>query len=329
MQKYIKSYTRDTGFLIQQAWTYAVVEVYKMLSEKNLTYPPIIHWKHKGTIEIYDNEEFGQEFENLLLEKNKTDIIFFDSHVKNLLSEWKFFEELWTTQKEVSADELVNIVNRLNAQIVNYVVYYYSQLNEKSPLHILEVGREIRETDEFFARTDKFLCNTLKKVYPQLGDEVSAITQGEILNPPTKEVLLQRQESFVVIGFDTKEGTIYDLPYEFEKPPIRTTVIKGQTGCKGIVTGKVFILTRNNQVGEVQEGDILVAPMTTPEHVPAMKKAAAFITDEGGITCHAAIIARELKKPCIIGTKFATEILQNGDKVEVNADTGVITIINV
>lgn len=67
--------------------------------------------------------------------------------------------------------------------------------------------------------------------------------------------------------------------------------------------------------------------MTTPDYLPAMNKAAAFITDEGGVTCHAAIVAREIGKPCIIGTKFATKILKNGDMVEVDADSGVVRIM--
>jgi pyruvate,water dikinase len=66
--------------------------------------------------------------------------------------------------------------------------------------------------------------------------------------------------------------------------------------------------------------------MTRPEYLPAMKKAAAFVTDEGGITCHAAIVAREMGKPCIIGTKVATKVLKNGDLVEVKGNHGVVLI---
>ena len=78
-------------------------------------------------------------------------------------------------------------------------------------------------------------------------------------------------------------------------------------------------------VRKVKPGDILVASMTIPEFVPAMERAAAFVTNEGGILCHAAIIAREMKKPCIIGTKIATRALRDGDIVEVNADKGIVT----
>jgi pyruvate,water dikinase len=76
-----------------------------------------------------------------------------------------------------------------------------------------------------------------------------------------------------------------------------------------------------------QEGEILVTGMTRPEFVPLMRRAAAIVTDEGGITCHAAIVSRELNKPCIIGTKFATHILKDGDEVLVDANQGIITIL--
>jgi len=76
-----------------------------------------------------------------------------------------------------------------------------------------------------------------------------------------------------------------------------------------------------------QDGDILVTSMTRPEFMPIMKRSGAVVTDEGGITCHAAIVSRELKKPCIIGTKIATQVLHDGDLVEVDADNGVVKII--
>lgn len=71
----------------------------------------------------------------------------------------------------------------------------------------------------------------------------------------------------------------------------------------------------------------MVCVMTLPDYVSAMKLAKAIITDEGGITCHAAIISRELGIPCIVGTKIATKILKDGDLVEVDADRGIIKII--
>ena len=67
--------------------------------------------------------------------------------------------------------------------------------------------------------------------------------------------------------------------------------------------------------------------MTRPEFVPAMQKAAAIVTDEGGLTCHAAIISREMRKPCVIATKNATKVLKDGMLVEVNADHSAVRIL--
>ncbi len=103
--------------------------------------------------------------------------------------------------------------------------------------------------------------------------------------------------------------------------------LKGQTAQTGRVIGKVRIVRTRQDMSSFLEGEILVSPMTDPSYLPIMKKAAAFITNEGGALCHAAIIARELKKPCVIGTKIATHALMDGDIVEVDGDQGRVIIM--
>lgn len=116
---------------------------------------------------------------------------------------------------------------------------------------------------------------------------------------------------------------------KFKEEIKETDLIKGQVTYPGIVQGKVKIIFNPFDQGKYfNDGDILVTSMTTPDFVPLMKKAKAVITDEGGILCHAAIVSRELAKPCIIGTKNATQILKDGDEIEVNADLGLVKIIN-
>ena len=100
--------------------------------------------------------------------------------------------------------------------------------------------------------------------------------------------------------------------------------LKGQTAYGGSAKGRVKIINTMAEMAKMHNGNILVSRMTNPSIVPAMKKAVAIITDMGGITCHAAIVARELAVPCIIGTKVATEVLRDGDLVEVDADKGVV-----
>ncbi len=103
-----------------------------------------------------------------------------------------------------------------------------------------------------------------------------------------------------------------------------TPVIKGAAASPGIGTGTVRILKSPKEINKVREGDILVAPMTSPDYVPAMKKATAIVTDEGGLTSHAAIVSRELGVPCIVGTKEATKKLKEDIVITVDGSKGVV-----
>ena len=101
---------------------------------------------------------------------------------------------------------------------------------------------------------------------------------------------------------------------------------QGSVAFPGSVTGKVVIVRNGEDCKNVQTGDILIAAMTNITWLPAMLRCAAIVTDEGGITCHASITARELQKPCITGTKNATAIFKDGDTVEVAGATGTVRL---
>lgn len=101
-----------------------------------------------------------------------------------------------------------------------------------------------------------------------------------------------------------------------------TKEIKGTVAYPGKVTGRARIVL--DMDADFSDGDILVSINSTPELMPFIVKCSAIVTDEGGLGCHAAIISRELHKPCIIGTKIATQVLKDGDMVEVDAEKGVI-----
>lgn len=107
----------------------------------------------------------------------------------------------------------------------------------------------------------------------------------------------------------------------------KTDKIFGQAAYLGKIQGRVKIILSPKDINKVKKGDVLVAVYTDPNLLPAMEKAVAFVTDQGGITSHAAIVAREMKKPCLIGTKIATKVLKDGDFVEVDATKGVVKIL--
>ena len=100
--------------------------------------------------------------------------------------------------------------------------------------------------------------------------------------------------------------------------------VTGKTAYPGKVSAQVRIIKRVSDASNLKKGEILVTSMTDPRYVSAIKRASAIITDEGGITCHAAIVSREFKKPCVIGTQIATKVFKNGDLVEVDANKGSV-----
>lgn len=120
-----------------------------------------------------------------------------------------------------------------------------------------------------------------------------------------------------------------DKDIDIEKDKEKTSkagevILKGQGASPGIFTGVVKIISSPKEINKIKKGDILVAPMTSPDFVPAMKNAGAIITDRGGMTSHAAIVSRELGVPCVVGTKSGTTTLRDGVVVTVNGKTGEV-----
>lgn len=109
-----------------------------------------------------------------------------------------------------------------------------------------------------------------------------------------------------------------------EKIDTSARQLSGQCACLGKAQGKAKIILSAADMPKMNQGDILVAIATNPDVVPAMKKAGAIVTEQGGVTCHAAIVSRELNIPCVIGTKIATRWLKDGDWVEVDAGRGIV-----
>ncbi len=127
--------------------------------------------------------------------------------------------------------------------------------------------------------------------------------------------------------YETRElpAVLAENGYEYSEDSTDAKFASGTVAFNGgIVSGRARLVFAAEQLPAFKEGEILVSPMTVPDFVPAMRKAAAIVTDEGGITCHAAIVARELGKPCVIGTKHATKVFRDGDLVEVDSEKGVV-----
>ena len=109
-----------------------------------------------------------------------------------------------------------------------------------------------------------------------------------------------------------------------ERKVERVSELRGTIACKGRVIGTVRLILEQSDIPKVGVGDIIVTAETLPDYIIAMQKAAAFVTNQGGNTSHAALVEREMRKHCIMDTKIATQMFRDGDMVEVDADNGIV-----
>lgn len=135
-----------------------------------------------------------------------------------------------------------------------------------------------------------------------------------------KRIVKATHEGLVDISLEKWDGLVSEVESNFG-------TIKGVVASRGLTKGTVRVILSSEEFNKMQNGDVIVTSMTRPEFAPILKMASAIVTNEGGITCHAAILSRELGIPCIIATVNATQVLKDGDMVEVDADKGVVRVI--
>ena len=191
--------------------------------------------------------------------------------------------------------------------------------------HLNEIIKEIAKRKNY----------SLEEAYYLFPSELPALLLDNKLI--TKEELKKRTEHMVFFVEQAEKETYYtgkdsqEILDALEKARNLDKVkqIKGTVASKGnqkSVKGIARIVLDPSK-NEFQKGEILIASMTRPEYVPLMKKALAVVTDEGGITSHAAIISRELGIPCVIGAKVATKIIKDKNMIEIDTEKGTIKII--
>ncbi|MFH1111659.1 MAG: PEP-utilizing enzyme [Patescibacteria group bacterium] len=213
----------------------------------------------------------------------------------------------------------------------NQIRYWLKFFDLYAYIHDLRKEMQNKTTYSFYlllketARRFKLSVNNLEWLF---YDDVKKILCGEEFN--LKEIVLRKKAVYVLVdksGIERFSGPrVLRLAHKvLDLGPIKTKIIKGTPVSPGKLIAKVKVCSGSEEaIRKIKRGDILVCGMTLPNYVPAMKKAVAIITDEGGLTCHAAIIARELNKPCIVGAKIASRVLKDGDRVEVDANKGIV-----
>ncbi|MDO8724775.1 MAG: phosphoenolpyruvate synthase [Candidatus Methanoperedens sp.] len=158
-------------------------------------------------------------------------------------------------------------------------------------------------------------------------DEILKLVElGEIVEdlygiPQDVEWAIKDHEIFML---QSRPITTINKKKESKDKVATTAILEGLGASPGMAYGEAKLVADSTELGKVKPGDILVAVMTTPDMVPAMKRAAAIVTDEGGMTCHAAIVSRELGCPAVVGTRKATQLLTDGMKITVDGEKGLV-----
>lgn len=248
-------------------------------------------------------------------------------------------------KKLLSLEEEIEFLSEvaIYAGVIPYWIFNYLKDDDKKNLKLWRLGENLR-SKSFYPKLIKDVINPLakerlkKSKIKEVSKSIELITLSELL-ANNLELLASRREkrkkNFLFI-YQNRNGNELvewnknqnEITAKIENRQNETQIIKGLIAYKGKKTGHArLILTNNYQNKKFNTGDILVSASTNPELTPLIKKAGAIVTDEGGIMCHAAIISRELKKPCIIGTKKATSIIKDGDLIAVDAYKGTIKII--
>ncbi len=210
---------------------------------------------------------------------------------------------------------------------------------EKSELFILD--RKIVQQDWYLTRNlevkpDELETN-IKVPVPPKRQKVQKITDEDIISLAT---IGKRLEEHYKTPQDVEWAKEGDKLYIVQTRPVTTlnqpvdvstvdeikaeAILIGVAASPGAASGTVKIIPDPSHIDKIMDGDILVAEMTTPDFVPAMKRAVAIITDRGGRTAHAAIVSRELGIPCVVGTERATSVLKDGQEVTVDGSSGKV-----
>ena len=233
---------------------------------------------------------------------------------KNKILTKKLVKKLQLDQQTIMQ---IRYIKRWGA-LSNYVdeTYGYA-VHHLMPLWLEIAGRFDISFQQFYSLTGKEIIAGLSK-----GKLSAQLKRQTTIRHNEHAFILENGKKRILIGQELKKYIKQELKNEVGDLNIKE--LKGQPASPGMAKGRVRLVFSIHDVKKVERGNILVASLTNPTYVPAMEKAGAIVTDEGGLLSHAAIISRELKVPCVVGTKVATRVLKDGDIISVDANSGRI-----
>ena len=334
-QIYKKTFIRDFSLVNIEIWYRAESKNFKQWTNTNQPYQPYIVFERKNNlVNVYYGSQGLAWTEKELIKKisEKGFLKKIEETVKEkILPIKKIYENIQTLNHR----DLVDFLDRFEDLYPWMEALWFLCTITKKKIDINPLKKIRDETDKLAPNTELVIRKSVSNCFPKYKKYADVISGNEVKTQqlPSKAELEKRKNGYWFTDNKLFIGTTKKLIEKLFGVEIETidskniTQLKGQIAYKGIVQGRVKLLMSFKEVDKVKKGDIIVSSMTMLDVLPAMERAAAIVTDEGGVLCHAAIISRELKKPCIVGTKIATQVFKDGDLVEVDANKGVVRII--
>lgn len=328
---YKKLFNRPISLLSMGIWFWGENYGIKKITGGKFYFNPLFVYKNGQGADVYYDFSNPKNELKLMINYFAKQPNGFEARAKKYLSDCEKIIKLTNSQKP-NLKKLYQLALSVQGMLTLSVVLGREYKRRNEP--VFSLAYELREkTDQTVYRASEKILSSFRRLKPQLKSSIDFLSFNELYKKlPSKSVVEERKGGFIYF-----EGRIYAGATLTDFQKIERIVIlgdknvsagvreiKGMAAREGLVRGRAKLVFNVEQMNKVKRGDILVTPMTTPDYLSALKKAAAFVTDEGGLTCHAAIVARELGIPCIIGTKIATKVLKDGDLVEVDAEKGIV-----
>ena len=239
--------------------------------------------------------EIEKKDEELVLEKEKAmNELGFNEEQRNLVKLMEFFAWFQDYRKEYTM-KMLHYVDRLLEAIGKYHEFSLKEMKHTIPREIFENKFDKKLIQKRMAHF-MVIWNSNDAKFEFLIDE-DEIERKKV------EIFGQKQHTKEIIE------------------------IEGSIANKGRVKGRAFVTMSAHDAKNIKQGEILVTSMTSPDFIIAIKRAAAIVTNEGGILCHAAVVSREFGVPCIVGTRNATHLIKTGDLIEVDGNHGFVRIL--
>lgn len=340
LRQYQKLFSRDFCLPSVEAWVRGEsTNPKEWTNEKQPFLPYIITERSDDTIHFYYDLEGVEWVQNLLVEFAHKNIRFIPTIEKTVLEKLAFIRPIYEKEEPINISDLKRFLRELEAGYPWFeAMWWFFQMDDESKTKGLNLDNlaKIRNlTDKLCNSSDTVIRKSLLKIYPQFNELSSLLRTEEIINDklPKKDELELRDLGYffannTLVKEQDKEKVEILFKVHFAIEPVKKIrQLNGLPAYRGIVRGFVRRIMGHKQINDIKEGEILISPMTIPDFIPAIHKAAAIVTDEGGVLCHAAIVAREFQKPTVVGTGIASKRLQDGDIVEVNATKGKVTLI--